>query len=108
MLKNRILAKKPKEEELKRRLKEAREKLLALQMRIKEHRLPVLVLLEGWGTSGKGSTIGQVIRNIDPRFFKVASMELIREEDKRKPFLAVFYRNSRVWKVCVHGFRLDG
>lgn len=87
MLKNRILAKKPKEEELKRRLKEAREKLSALQMRIKEHRLPVLVLLEGWGTSGKGSTIGQVIRNIDPRFFKVASMELIREEDKRKPFL---------------------
>ena len=69
MLKNRILAKKPKEEELKRRLKEAREKLSALQMRIKEHRLPVLVLLEGWGTSGKGSTIGQVIRNIDPRFF---------------------------------------
>ena len=87
MLKNRILAKKPKEEELKRRRKEAREKLSALQMRIKEHRLPVLVLLEGWGTSGKGSTIGQVIRNIDPRFFKVASMELIREEDKRKPFL---------------------
>ena len=86
MLKNRILAEKPQEDELKLRLKKAREKLSAQQMRIKEHKLPVLVLLEGWGTSGKGSTIGQVIQNIDPRFFKVASLESIREEDKRKPF----------------------
>ena len=87
MLKNRILAEKPQEEELKSRLKAAREKLAVQQMKIKEHKLPVLVLLEGWGTSGKGSVIGQVIRNIDPRFFKVASMEIIREEDRRKPFL---------------------
>ena len=34
----------------------------------------VLVLMEGWGTAGKGSVIGQVIQNIDPRFFKVESM----------------------------------
>ena len=87
MLKNRILAEKPGEEELKSRLKAAREKLSGQQMQIKEHKIPVLVLLEGWGTSGKGSTIGQVIRNIDPRFFKVASLEKIRDEDKRKPFL---------------------
>lgn len=87
MLRDRILAEKPEEEELKSRLKAARDRLAARQMKIKEHRLPVLVLLEGWGTSGKGSTIGQVIRNIDPRFFKVASMEIIREEDRRKPFL---------------------
>lgn len=87
MLKNRILAEKPSEEELKNRLKAAREKLAAQQMQIKDHKLPVLVLLEGWGTSGKGSTVGQVIRNIDPRFFKVASLEKMREEDGRKPFL---------------------
>ena len=92
MLKNRILAEKPQEEELKARLKTAREKLAVQQMQIKEHKLPVLVLLEGWGTSGKGSTIGQVIRNIDPRFFKVASMEIIREEDKRKPFLWRYFK----------------
>lgn len=55
MLKNRILAEKPQEEELKARLKTAREKLAVQQMQIKEHKLPVLVLLEGWGTSGKGA-----------------------------------------------------
>lgn len=92
MLKNRKLAEKPSSEELKARLKAAREKLVIQQMQIKEHKLPVLVLLEGWGTSGKGSVIGQVIRNIDPRFFKVASLERMREEDGRKPFLWRYFK----------------
>ena len=43
-------------------------------MALKEHKIPVIVLFEGWGASGKGSTISKVIKNIDPRFFKVATM----------------------------------
>ena len=45
----------------------AQEELLRLQMQIKEHKLPVLVLIEGWGAAGKGSTIGGIIKNIDQR-----------------------------------------
>lgn len=78
---------KPKEEELKARLTAAREKLMQQQMQVKEKKLPVLVLVEGWGTAGKGSVIGQIINNIDPRFFQVASMSEPTEEEKRKPFL---------------------
>ena len=44
----------PGEEELKTRLAAAREKLAAQQLLIKEQKVPVLVLLEGWGTAGKG------------------------------------------------------
>ena len=65
----------PGEEELKMRLAAAREKLAAQQLLIKEQKVPVLVLLEGWGTAGKGYCIGQIIENIDPRHFKVESME---------------------------------
>lgn len=54
---------------------------------IKEKKVPVLVVLEGWGTAGKGYAIGQIIQNIDPRFFKVVSMQKKTEDDKRKPFL---------------------
>lgn len=36
---------------------------------------------------GKGSLIGKVIRNIDPRFFKVTTMSVKTEEEERKPFL---------------------
>ena len=91
MLKNVIFPERPGEEVLKARLKVAREKLAGQQTLIKEHKLPVLVLVEGWGTAGKGSVIGQMIRNIDPRFFKVAPMDQPTEEEKRKPFLCRYF-----------------
>lgn len=87
MLKQWRKTERPKEEELEVRLQEAREKLREQQMKVKERKLPVLVLVEGWGTSGKGYLIGQMIKNIDPRFFKVASMAAPSEEELRKPFL---------------------
>ena len=91
MLKQWIPAAKPDKEELDKRLDAAQEELLRLQMQIKEHKLPVLVLIEGWGAAGKGSTIGGIIKNIDPRFFKVASMSAPTEEEKRKPFLYRYF-----------------
>ena len=87
MLKNWNTAEIPSKEEIKSRLDKSRNRLYELQMKIKEHKLPVLVLFEGWGSSGKGSTIGKVIKNIDPRFFKVATMSAPTEEELRKPFL---------------------
>lgn len=87
MLENWNKPQRPDDEEIEARLKVAREKLSGQQMKIKEHGLPVLVLFEGWGTAGKGSVLGKVIRNIDPRFFKVATMDVPTEEEKRKPFL---------------------
>lgn len=91
MLKNRMMEERPPEEELKARLKAARERLAKQQMQIKENKLPVLVLMEGWGTAGKGSCTGQIIGNIDPRFFKVVTLDKMTEEEKRKPFLSRYF-----------------
>ncbi|MDE5863419.1 MAG: polyphosphate:AMP phosphotransferase [Lachnospiraceae bacterium] len=87
MLKEWSKGDKPSGEELDRRLDEAREKLAARQIAVKEKKLPVLILLEGWGAAGKGSVLGKIIRNMDPRFFKVEAMKRPTEEEKRKPFL---------------------
>ena len=96
----------PGEEELKMRLAAAREKLAAQQLLIKEQKVPVLVLLEGWGTAGKGYCIGQIIENIDPRHFKVESME--RKTGEEAVFIPPFYPDSGGGKVCIFRFRLDG
>ena len=77
----------PDKDEMKVQLEKTRNRLYDLQMKIKEHKLPVLVLFEGWSAAGKGSMIGKVIRNIDPRFFKVATMSAPTEEEVRRPFL---------------------
>lgn len=81
----------PDKEELEERLENAKNRLALLQSKIAEHRLPVLVLAEGWGAAGKGSTIGSIIRNIDPRFFKVATFATPNPEEKRKPFLTRYF-----------------
>lgn len=77
----------PSKEEMEQRLKKARARLEQQQILMKEKKLPVLVLLEGWGAAGKGSVLGKIIKNIDPRFFKVAVMDEPTEEEARKPFL---------------------
>lgn len=81
----------PDRQKLSARLKAARDKLEHQQILIKERRLPVLVLIEGWGAAGKGSIIGKIIRNIDPRFFKVAPMSAPSPEEKRRPFLYRYF-----------------
>ena len=50
------------QDEMKVQLEKTRNRLYDLQMKIKEHKLPVLVLFEGWSAAGKGSMIGKVIR----------------------------------------------
>ena len=75
MLKEWEKSEKPSEGEIKARLEAVKEKLARQQLLIKEKKVPVLVVLEGWGTAGKGYAIGQIIQNIDPRFFKVVSMQ---------------------------------
>jgi polyphosphate:AMP phosphotransferase len=88
MLKHFIKAEMPDETELKESLKAYKKELEVLQLKIKEAKLPVMVIFEGWGAAGKGSLLGNLIKNIDPRFFRVATMDSApTEAEKRKPFL---------------------
>ena len=92
MLKNWIKEERPNDEEIKERLKTAREKLVRQQLLVKEKKIPVIVLVEGWGASGKGSMIGNLIQDLDPRFFKVESMSAEpSQEEKRYPFLYRYF-----------------
>lgn len=54
-----------------KRLANAKNSLLQQQIAMKEKKLPVIVLLEGWGAAGKGSVLGKLIKNIDPRFSRL-------------------------------------
>lgn len=87
MLKDWNREQKPSGEEIAQRLEAAQNAFFAKQMAIKEKKLPVIVLLEGWGAAGKGSVLGKVIKNLDPRFFRVEAMKKPTKEEKRKPFL---------------------
>ncbi len=87
MIKERLMSNDFSNEELADRVDREKEKLARLQIKIKEAKIPVIVLLEGWGAAGKGSVLGKLINNMDPRFFKVAVMDKPSEEELRRPFL---------------------
>lgn len=91
MLKEWVKPEKPEAEELESALEAARARLMGLQTRIKEQKVPIFVLLEGWGAAGKGSVLGRVIKNIDPRFFNVAVMDKPTKDDLRRPFLYRYF-----------------
>ncbi len=65
--------------------------LTRLQLRIKQEKLPVIVLVEGWGAAGKGGILRSLIKDLDPRFFKVMSIEMPTHEERRWPFLKRYF-----------------
>ena len=64
-----------------------RARLSALEKRIKDEKLPVIITIDGWSASGKGSQIAQLIKCLDPRFYKVMSFGKPNEVERRKPWL---------------------
>ena len=79
---------KPEEKDvLNDEIKALRAGLLGQQQRIREKKLPVLVLIECWAAAGKGSLIKEIIREIDPRFYNVVSPAVVPESESRYPFL---------------------
>ncbi len=79
---------KPEDKEsLNIEIKALREELIGKLQAMRERKLPVLVLLEGWAAAGKGSLIKELISAIDPRFYNVVSPTVVPENESRYPFL---------------------
>ena len=72
---------------LNEEIKSLRARLLGQQQQLREMKLPVLVLIEGWAAAGKGSLIKEIISEIDPRFYNVVSPAVVPESESRYPFL---------------------
>jgi len=66
----------------------------ALQQRqLKEHNIPVIIVVEGWGMSGKAKIINQLIHPLDPRGFNVFALEKLTEEERAHSFFWPFWTN---------------
>ena len=91
MLDNWKRPKRPVDVEIDEGVEEAKKRLVDIQIQVKEKKLPVLVVLEGWDAAGKGSVLGKVIKDLDPRFFDVRTMDKPSEEELRRPFLYKYF-----------------
>lgn len=62
-----------------------------LQRSCIERNIPVMIAFEGYGASGKGVQIGELIKALDPRGFEVHAVERETEEERLHPFLWRFW-----------------
>lgn len=79
------------------------EKFAILQRELKEAKIPAAIIFEGWAASGKGKMINEVIHPLDPRGFRVISLEEESEEEKRHSFFWPFW-NTIPPKGRIHVF----
>lgn len=79
--------------DLKEKTVQLRQTFAELQLKIRENKLPVIIIFEGWSASGKGSLIGDLIKYLDPRFFKVYSTLPADSAQMRYPMMKRFWAN---------------
>ena len=97
---------------------EYQERLGAVQRRLKEAGIPVIILFEGLGAAGKGIQINRLIQALDPRGFDVYASSRPTEEEAMRPFLWRFWTRTpekgriavfdRSWYRRVQIDRFDG
>ena len=68
-------------------IKELQTQLLSQQQLLMKEKLPMIVLIEGWSASGKGTLIKELISELDPRFYRVESPKVLPEAEERFPYL---------------------
>ncbi len=77
---------------------EYREQLDVLQDRIHElghqiyrHRIPVVIVYQGWDAAGKGGNIRRLVRTLDPRGYEVVPVSAPSEEELAHHYLRRFW-----------------
>lgn len=80
-------------ENYKELITQLRQELSGLQLKIRDKKLPVIIVFEGWSASGKGSLIAEMIKYLDPRFFKVHSSLPATPSEQRYPLLNRFWKD---------------
>lgn len=68
------------------------EKLDRLQRIVSNLDIPVLILVDGWESSGKGYVINDLTRELDPRFVRVEVFEEATDIDKDHPSVWRFWQ----------------
>jgi polyphosphate:AMP phosphotransferase len=94
MLENIDLNKKMSKKDYKALMADLEPRLSALQREARSMGLPVIIIFEGWGASGKGTLINRLIQPLDPRGFKVFTIQKGTEEEQMHPFLWRFWTKT--------------
>jgi len=88
------------QEDYKRQLKQYQLELLNLQLRLREKRHSVVVVLEGPDAAGKGGAIKRVVERLDPRLVRVYSIVKPTPEETQHHYMWRFWNKLPSYGHC--------
>ena len=91
MLENINLKRKLSHEEYSHALPSLQRRLYDLERACWQHKVPVIIVFEGWDASGKGGAISSLSQRMDPRGFKLRPINLPRTFEQQHPWLWRFW-----------------
>ena len=94
MLEKVDLSKKMSKEEYKEKMSQRETRIVFLHRECKALKIPVMIVLEGFGAVGKGLQIGRLIQSMDPRGFQVYPIKNETEEERMHPFMWRFWTKT--------------
>ena len=94
MLEKVDLTKKLSKEEYKEKMPQLEAEIGRLQRECKALGIPIMIVFEGFGASGKGLQIGRLIQSMDPRGFEVHPIKNETEEERMHPFMWRFWTKT--------------
>jgi polyphosphate kinase 2 (PPK2 family) len=94
MLENLDLTQKLEKDFFKQTISGLELKLGELQRQVRERKIPVIIVFEGWDAAGKGTLINQLLLALDPRGFKVFPTNPPTTEEQMRPFLWRFWMKT--------------
>jgi polyphosphate:AMP phosphotransferase len=88
------LRKKISKDDFRKQKEEMEPRIALAQRRCRALGIPVIILFEGWGASGKGTLINRLIRPLDPRGFQVFTIQDPTEDEEMRPFMWRFWTRT--------------
>lgn len=81
------------DEECAREIEQLGVVLARLQREARTNRLPIIVLFEGWEAAGKGTLINRLALTLDPRGYRVMTVQSVTEQERLRAPLYRFWRD---------------
>jgi len=78
--------------EYRKRLMKGQVRLRELEYECFKHRMPVVIVYEGWDAAGKGGNIKRVTQNLDPRGYSVTPIAAPTGDEKTHHYLWRFWK----------------
>ena len=88
-------------EEYNEKIGDEENRLGFLQRSIRDAKIPVIILFEGFRGSWRSQLINNVIHALDPRGFRVYSASKTTEKQKESPFFLQFWKEP-AGQICIH------